>query len=546
MPANYFCSSKYYRFAQSQAWNFVVSSVLHHRLPNWDWTRVSQINRFLANAQMSENVEFDDCVSCFSTSISTDNCSRKRRSRGRSFQGCITCRRRHVRCDEKKPVCQRCAKRGIHCEGYALFRPQNRPALKKNKCEISAPAPQALVRVEDVYTSQFLSSVASILIVYDSGYNKNPFRSILPTLATQDNSLYLSMQALGALHLARTNFHQDFTDLALVQYNTAVIQLRRELPQATSLQEKMACLASSLLLCFYEVTDADVRFWRTHLRGAREIFEKVVHEKPSNKKNQALNFLISLFAYLDVSAAVATGEGTLVQGNYWEMYGAGWDFNLGLNDDEKEPAGLRIFRTEFSKLMYIMGKLSLLHSTRDPLRSREVRQQLQKWHADFPLHILQKIARQRQEAVHCTPDTDVSREELSFRESAMATFCYGQACTVHLFRVTSNDYPPPPHVLLAIERVLDAIRAVPRHSSATIMHIGMLWAVFTVALELAEPRPQHMVREYLGRLQRFGLGNIDNAIEFLEDVWGRRCRDPSYVVDIVWEGRRRGAYMLLP
>ncbi|KAG9191890.1 hypothetical protein G6011_10624 [Alternaria panax] len=35
---------------------------------------------------------------------------------GRS-KGCSTCRRRHVKCDETHPVCQRCEKAGFHCDG---------------------------------------------------------------------------------------------------------------------------------------------------------------------------------------------------------------------------------------------------------------------------------------------------------------------------------------------------------------------------------------------------------------------------------------------
>ncbi|RAK75443.1 Zn(II)2Cys6 transcription factor [Aspergillus fijiensis CBS 313.89] len=40
--------------------------------------------------------------------------------RGRSMDGCNTCRRRHVKCDERQPSCLLCESQGITCEGYKV------------------------------------------------------------------------------------------------------------------------------------------------------------------------------------------------------------------------------------------------------------------------------------------------------------------------------------------------------------------------------------------------------------------------------------------
>ncbi|KAJ5524404.1 hypothetical protein N7494_011054 [Penicillium frequentans] len=39
-------------------------------------------------------------------------------SRTRSFTGCATCRRRHVKCDEGHPTCSMCSSSGLSCAGY--------------------------------------------------------------------------------------------------------------------------------------------------------------------------------------------------------------------------------------------------------------------------------------------------------------------------------------------------------------------------------------------------------------------------------------------
>jgi len=42
------------------------------------------------------------------------------KSRSKTFTGCWTCRSRHVKCDEARPSCARCANSGFHCEGYEV------------------------------------------------------------------------------------------------------------------------------------------------------------------------------------------------------------------------------------------------------------------------------------------------------------------------------------------------------------------------------------------------------------------------------------------
>ncbi|KAH7156029.1 hypothetical protein EDB81DRAFT_376875 [Dactylonectria macrodidyma] len=45
---------------------------------------------------------------------------RKRNNPGRSKFGCLTCRTKHVKCDEQLPVCRRCQRLGLTCQPYWL------------------------------------------------------------------------------------------------------------------------------------------------------------------------------------------------------------------------------------------------------------------------------------------------------------------------------------------------------------------------------------------------------------------------------------------
>jgi arginine metabolism regulation protein II len=44
---------------------------------------------------------------------------RQRPRRSHVLGGCSTCRRRHVKCDQKRPVCRTCRALGVTCEGFS-------------------------------------------------------------------------------------------------------------------------------------------------------------------------------------------------------------------------------------------------------------------------------------------------------------------------------------------------------------------------------------------------------------------------------------------
>ncbi|RFU29278.1 hypothetical protein B7463_g7074, partial [Scytalidium lignicola] len=52
---------------------------------------------------------------------------RHRTSTQRVRTGCITCKRRHIKCDEEKPQCSNCLKSRGHCEGYPVGGKKKKP-----------------------------------------------------------------------------------------------------------------------------------------------------------------------------------------------------------------------------------------------------------------------------------------------------------------------------------------------------------------------------------------------------------------------------------
>ncbi|KAI5865412.1 hypothetical protein GGS23DRAFT_559146 [Durotheca rogersii] len=76
--------------------------------------------------------------------------TRKRASKPKVRTGCISCKRRHVKCDEGKPSCAECERLGLMCEGYA---PPKTKAPAPRPERLLLPKPSLTVRSDAASTT---------------------------------------------------------------------------------------------------------------------------------------------------------------------------------------------------------------------------------------------------------------------------------------------------------------------------------------------------------------------------------------------------------
>lgn len=141
-------------------------------------------------------------------------------------------RRRHIKCDEKRPTCGRCARGGRGCQ-YPTLRDQARQTLVLQPSASIQPAGDGRVAVEiDLFGSFRTAIVASI----GGPFNGMFWRVDVPTAAQQYPSLWHSAIALAAIHhsakldkarirqagLERTQSPNRYYLLALVHYNKSI------------------------------------------------------------------------------------------------------------------------------------------------------------------------------------------------------------------------------------------------------------------------------------------------------------------------------------
>ncbi|KAI1639879.1 hypothetical protein F4809DRAFT_49498 [Biscogniauxia mediterranea] len=98
------------------------------------------------------------------------NPASKKATRKRTKTGCLTCRKRRIKCDEGRPTCNNCLKSKRQCDGYnqrVIFKdPLGAFAgAPYGPIHYPAPSPQALVREQQLTAAQQRSSSQALQII---------------------------------------------------------------------------------------------------------------------------------------------------------------------------------------------------------------------------------------------------------------------------------------------------------------------------------------------------------------------------------------------
>ncbi|EPX72481.1 transcription factor [Schizosaccharomyces octosporus yFS286] len=137
----------------------------------------------------------------------------KRQARKRTKTGCLTCRKRRIKCDERKPVCYNCIKSKRQCEGYTHF-PRPTGALTAARripvsSLLSEPAPHGMAGQPTHPTFlYYIQSVAPSLCLWDSCYFPplSPYSSFssiywsstIPELALRNPNISVALYAFAS------------------------------------------------------------------------------------------------------------------------------------------------------------------------------------------------------------------------------------------------------------------------------------------------------------------------------------------------------------
>ncbi|KAG8409794.1 hypothetical protein J3458_018876 [Metarhizium acridum] len=557
---------------------------------------------------------------------------RQRKWHSRVFTGCVNCRRRHVKCDERTPSCSNCTRLNLLCNFDRKFvfkavRHAGSPGPKADKsgkvatassepraCSRSGSAscgedgtdnisaqeslstdvvavtdtmspagsktpssslsfisedfacnskharfpvkgqymaspvywceatdmPRQIGFNDNFYLHHFLETVSSYLIIYDTPANSNPYRQ-LPGLMGNSGLLRDVMKAFGAMHIAglpETRNRQVHHSAAMKAYGNVVTQLRDTVAFNQG-HPTLELLATTLLLCMFEKMSSNDASWRIHLAGAAQIFQSLYSPRvgppssPTKSSGMELSgvshtlplrrFLVSLMAYLDVAASLATGDGPLIQGDYWETFGGGWEYNMGVPSFAKvrSPTDRTMaqIRQSWSRIMSIqtdiskfvkMEKEGLTQHQRD-MYYNDLSYRLRNWQVSAPdiylrLHQLDSMP------------SDATLEEFETLTAASCIQVYSLACAVHLETVKTRrigNAATDPTVAASVSRILTLIIGF----QSGINQLAVLWPLLTAGIATVDPGQQQSIRERLTAMRGFGFKHVSRLLDTLEYAW---------------------------
>ncbi|RDL40562.1 Zn2 DNA-binding protein [Venustampulla echinocandica] len=459
----------------------------------------------------------------------------------RTRTGCLTCRKRKVKCDEGKPNCGRCQRLQRECTWSEELQvvPQRRQdrgsatgariittASKVPALHLSRPSGQNFVvefpgieRATIPYLHHFVT-FCSRFIAYPNDSEMNPFQEELVPLAVSSPALLNSMAALAAAHLSRSNKQHDVP--AAKYYSRALRELNDTLSDP-HLARSDSALAACLILCVYEICHSKNSLWLEHLQGARDLILYRGGPKSSN-------CLTRLFSLLDISGSLCSGAGPLLQGNYW--------IESGLESTSPEPSKAltwpyyddnNVMVQHFHELMIYMAKLSHLsaQSISDFGRSHpeviaekaaEVKRELQIWWGQCPPDLRdqqtgwRRIPRERKLTVAETLEAECF--------SSTRACMYG--CIIYLYHILDplGRHPQNPEVTSAVFEILQIARETPEGYG---LEMVLYWGIFMAGVAVFNDFvAEDLIRRKLKSDTNVSIYHADRALELLEVLWKRQ------------------------
>ncbi|KAL4895174.1 hypothetical protein BDV59DRAFT_174590 [Aspergillus ambiguus] len=231
---------------------------------------------------------------------------KSRTSAPRSRTGCGTCKIRHKRCDEAKPICANCSKTGRICDGYIDPLTGGRVgghATAVSRIHCFGPR-IPIANEQEAQGFRFFQAATEIQL--DAALQNHGWAPPFLQLAHQDPAICHAVIATGIMS-KRYQINELFTpwnvqanslyQSALGQYCKAVAYFRSQLEK--SLQSEQVSLgnvaACCVLLIIFEFMQGNADGLLTHLRSAIKLAESV-SESPQTKPFSDLLTLFEIIA----------------------------------------------------------------------------------------------------------------------------------------------------------------------------------------------------------------------------------------------------------
>ncbi|KAH7240351.1 uncharacterized protein BKA55DRAFT_542938 [Fusarium redolens] len=227
--------------------------------------------------------------------------------------GCLTCKKRHKKCDEEKPTCKRCRDGGYVCDGYT---PQSQAVTTKTQnrslpilaAKVSTPTLPRLPgdTLESNYYVYFFSDIISQLEITPY-LNKEFWNRNILVPSQNSECVRHAVLALGATHWQYSTRNQlstaSFDRFVLWHYNEAISKLtsNQESPQDMS-----TVLTCCILFVILESLRGDFGEAIRHLESGTRILTN--HVPKTYLPNRDFQELAAIFHAIASQVAIFSPE----------------------------------------------------------------------------------------------------------------------------------------------------------------------------------------------------------------------------------------------
>ncbi|KAI1436343.1 fungal-specific transcription factor domain-containing protein [Xylaria sp. CBS 124048] len=372
-----------------------------------------------------------------------------------------------------------------------------------------------------LYFHYFISHTARALVPYDDP-STNPFRTILPQMAINNDNLLALLLAYSASHRARVLNHPEPT-LRIAFWVDDIFPALREALNDPDRNFSNANLATAIMLASLEIISPKIFGyeipWQRHLALARE----VIMVRPGGlrgfqsnfRQDQVCSFLFSWAAYLDVIGSLTGGP---------KDASSSWIFDYELDDIDDGYDEIDCIMGFTTRCCYLLAKIADLARKCDAERiGGEDSPARESW-APGPEVIGRAILLEKavQESLAQSPvpckhiHTTGNVDRWNRREMEATNAAYHWAALTHLYRRIVGRKATDKIVQGAIKEIISCLGRIRPGSTA---ESCLLFPMFTAGCDTQNEEHKMLILNRLISAEKHGMTNVHNARRLMQRAW---------------------------
>ncbi|OAP55107.1 hypothetical protein AYL99_10807 [Fonsecaea erecta] len=416
------------------------------------------------------------------------------------------------------------------------------------------PLPRALSEnpMNLLYFHHFLNHTARILVPHDCP--ENPFKTILPKMAVENQNLLNLLLAYSACHRARLLNHPEPANRIAHWVRDVFPSLRQTLDNVSNTEVSNANLATAIMLASLEIISPSsfgVSIpWQNHLSIARSIIRARTGPHSISRKDPVMYFLTRWLAYLDVMGSLSgrRNEEPLYAGNYWssshEDSTSAKELSLTDDDgDDEDDYTIDCLLGFTTRCVQILAQVALLarecetagridpdtgqinedwKPSMDMLkRAEKLRQDLERARNHEQIqcaHHSPQITKASLCGTHGTRRNSAYAEmsEKDVEESLATNSAFHWAGLVHLLRRIHNLPRGDQEVQMAVHEIVKVLQQIRAGGSA---EACLLFPMFTAGVEAEDALDRAEVLSRIKGAEGLGMCQVSRARRIMEEVW---------------------------